>query len=340
MKRPIAAIASTVMVVGALVAGSPPAAASTTWAFPAGSFTITETAGSRTATVDIQNLRITDGSTASGYVRVTAVGVTCSTSSFTGLAANFFVGAYEPCSGSVSFSVSAIGDLAVTSALVVKGSLFSGPMTGSARGISWPPQMTCTAVLNGSTGVDLKWTDPGSGATSYAISATPSLPSLVSVSIGPNATTVTGLSYGTDYAFTVTGSGGTATPATCTARTEDRPLPPIAKVSYGAITGATGSARQEVLLTVDGQAPTGWTLAWTLRTATDVALPVTVGCGLEQYFVPEWRKVGEPAIRGAEITARPPCTVPIPSFAGGTIAGENVTVSYQFPGPVEPGVEV
>ncbi|MDD2859121.1 MAG: putative Ig domain-containing protein, partial [Candidatus Nanopelagicales bacterium] len=114
----------------------------------------------------------------------------------------------------------------------------------------------------------------------------------------------------------------------------------MGKVAYGAITGAAGSAVQEVLLSTDAAAPTGWTLAWTYRVPGDVQLPITIGCGNENYFVPELRKAGESPIRGAEITARPPCTVDTPSFVSGSISGSTVTINYSLPGPAAPGVTI
>jgi hypothetical protein len=342
MKRLIAAIASTAMVLGTLVAGSPPASASTTWAFPTSSFTITETAGSSTATVVIQNLRITDGSAASGYVQVTAVGSTCSTSSFTGLDANFFVGTYEPCSGSVSFSVSAGGDLAVTTALVVKGSLFAGPATGPAQGTPWPPQMTCTATLSGSTGVDLAWKDPGTGASSYDITATPALPLPVSISAGPTTTTITGLAFGTDYTVTVTGSGGTALAATCSFRTANQPNPPVGAVALGAITGtANGNAERAYTLTADPP-PTGWSLEWSGPSG-----PMTAhgsqSCNSSSTATPQWTQFGYPPVTGAPVPVNTTCTVPTPVLApypSSQITGTDVTVNFAFGASAGPGTVV
>ena len=80
MKRLTAAIASAAIVIGGLI-GATPAAASA-WDFPSGSFTVDDGFGSQ-ATITIQHLRITDGTTASGYVRLDGVGAVCSTSAFT-----------------------------------------------------------------------------------------------------------------------------------------------------------------------------------------------------------------------------------------------------------------
>ena len=134
MKR-LAAIATAVlMLVGGMALASP-VAASTTWVFASGSFTVDDGYGA-TASITIQNLTVTDGSTASGYVRVDWDRYSCSTQSFSGTSANFFPSGSEPCNGTVTFAVNPSGVLSATAALTLTSRLFAGAASGSVQGLS------------------------------------------------------------------------------------------------------------------------------------------------------------------------------------------------------------
>ena len=338
MKRLAAALASAAIAIGGVI-GATPAAASA-WDFPSSSFTVDDGFGTQ-ATITVRNLRITDGTTAQGYVRLDSPGVACSTSAFTGLDAYFFVGSYEPCSGTVSFSVNAAGELAATTALVVKGHVFGGPATGSAQGTKYPPEITCTATAAGPSEVALTWTDSGSGATQYDITAAPPLPQPVSITAGPNQASITGLQPGTSYSFTVATVGPWTGTTTCTAST-DVLSGPVGTVSYGAITGTSGQDAEREYSLDAGSSPPGWSLEWLVGVRA-ITPHGSQKCGTTSSVTPQWTRAGSSPIAGAPVSIAPQCTVPTPTlvpYPGSHLSGDTVTVSYAFPTAFEPGTTV
>lgn len=159
MKRLAALITGTALLAGGLSMAAPAMSASTTWTFPDATFTVNN--GVETATISYQNLRI-DGASATGTVRAAAGRWSCSTSSFTGLSANFFLNSIEPCQGTVSFSVDSTGALTVESSLTISSSPFGGPV-GTAQASNKPaPKITqCTVVVTGDNAV-VTWSSEGS----------------------------------------------------------------------------------------------------------------------------------------------------------------------------------
>ena len=215
MRRRFTAAASAVAILIAMLTGTaPPASATTTWDFASGTFTLDDGVGSQ-ATVDVRNLRVTDGTIVRGKVAVKnpARSESCDTSTFSGDSAVFFTERYSPCNGSITFAVSASGVLTVSAAsLYVPATLFTSPATGSAQGTAW--LLTCTATLGGPTDATVSWTDPAA-SPSYDITTTPALAQPVSGAAGTTSAAVTGLTPGTSYRFTVAASG-TAAPSPCT----------------------------------------------------------------------------------------------------------------------------
>ena len=170
MKRLIAGVASAAVVLGGLVGLAPTVSAATSWDYASGgSFTLSDGQGS-TATVTISNVRVTGGSM-SGRVGLANGRYTCSTQAFSDLTAQFSLGGqYDPCSGTVTFSVDSAGVLSVSnSSVYIPSTLLTGPGTGSAQGTEW--KLTCSAVPNGSAGADVTWTDSVTGATGYTVTA-------------------------------------------------------------------------------------------------------------------------------------------------------------------------
>ena len=336
MKRLTAFLASAAIVISGLVGATPAAASS--WDFPNTSFTIDDGFGTQ-ATITVQNLRITDGTTARGYLRLDGAGAACTTSAFTGLDAYFFVGSYEPCSGTVSFSVDSTGALAVSTALIVKGHVFSGTATGSAQGTKYPPEITCTATSAGPSDVMLSWTDSGSAATQYDITASPALPQPVSISSGPNQVTITGLQPGTRYDFTLATVGPWTGATTCNATT-DVLTGPVGTVSYGAITGTTAQDAEREYSLDAGSPPPGWSLEW-LVGGRAITPHGAQRCGTTSSATPQWTHVGSSALPGAIVTIAPQCTVGAPVLDPGShVTGGTVTVNYSLPAPFEAGTIV
>ena len=165
MKRLMAAVVGVVVALGGLAGFVSPARASVIWTFPAGSFVVDN--GVDQATVSYSNLRIADGSTASGTVRVDSplTPSQCSTQTFSGLSAELVPSggpAPEACRGNVTFSVAGDGTLNASTAFTIKSYPFSGAVD-LGKGTEW--KLTCSAVLNGSAGADVTWVDPVTGAT-------------------------------------------------------------------------------------------------------------------------------------------------------------------------------
>jgi hypothetical protein len=214
MKRLIAGVASAAVVLGGLVGFAPTVSAATSWDYASGRpFTLSDGQGS-TATVTISNVRVTGGSM-SGRVGLANGRYACSTQAFSDLTAQFSLGGqYDPCSGTITFSVDSAGVLSVSdSSVYIPSTLLTGPGTGSAQGTEW--KLACSAALNGSAGADVTWTDPVTGATGYTVTALPA-DAQASASSGTTSATVTGLKPGTAYAFTVTASANGAGPPPCT----------------------------------------------------------------------------------------------------------------------------
>ena len=166
MKRLIAAAVSVVVAAG--LVGTTPAVAATTWDFASGSFTLSDGQGG-TGTVTIQNMRAT-GSSATGTVSLSNGGrSSCSTRAFAGLTATFVLdGQYNPCYGTVAFSIDAAGVLTVIdSSVYIPSTLLTGPGTGSVQGAG-PRIVSCTVTVTGDQ-ADVQWTPEGSGITEFSV---------------------------------------------------------------------------------------------------------------------------------------------------------------------------
>lgn len=150
------------------------ASASTTWEVASGQFTADDGFGASLA-ITVRNLTITDAGTASGYVLASWDRYSCSTQTFTGLSANFFPGMFDPCSGTITFSVDpATGVVTASTALTVTSRLFSGAASGTAQGVAQKPVVValqnCTSTTDAATrGIDIDWTDDPD-ATEYRVS--------------------------------------------------------------------------------------------------------------------------------------------------------------------------
>ncbi len=168
MNRVIAAIASSALLVGGLAFAAPPASAATTWDFASGSFTISDGAGG-TGTVGIQNMQVV-GSTATGTVTLSNGGrSSCSTHSFNGLTATFTLdGQYNPCSGTVTFSIDPSGTLTVSdSSVYIPTMLLTGPGAGSVQGAG-PRLTSCKVTVSGDQAL-VEWVPQGSGITEFSV---------------------------------------------------------------------------------------------------------------------------------------------------------------------------
>ncbi len=169
MKKFIAATVGTgLLLSGLTVAGAPAAGAATTWDFSGGSFTLSDGLGG-TGTVAIQNMQVT-GSSASGTITLTNGGrSSCSTHSFSGLTATFVLdGQFNPCSGTVNFSMDPTGTLTVVdSSVYIPSTLLTGPGTGSVKG-SGPQVTSCKVTVTGDQ-ADVQWQATGSGITDFSV---------------------------------------------------------------------------------------------------------------------------------------------------------------------------
>ncbi|MEI6362603.1 MAG: putative Ig domain-containing protein [Actinomycetes bacterium] len=333
MKRLVAVISSVVVVLAGVAGASPAGAAGwdypTPWTF--GIVDAINTPGSVTVT----GLRVDNG-TVHGFVEVSQGNHKCSGYIY-GAAASFTIDSYSACAGFISFTVDGSGALTSSTALTISGASFSGGAT--AQGTKNPPDITCTATLNGSTSIDVAWT-PGAGATSYDITANPTLPAAVNVSAGPNAITVPGLALGTTYAFTVKGLGSTSTEGTCSARTADQPTPPTGGVTLGVITGSDAQHAEREYTLSAGTPPTGWDLTWISSNGHVITPHGSASCGVTFNATPQWTRAGSASVVGAPLTVNVTCFVPIPDFVLGTISGTDVTVNYAFSSAYEPGTIV
>ena len=252
MKR-LAAIATAVlMLVGGMALASP-VAASTTWVFARGSFRVDDGYGA-TASITVQNLVVTDGSTASGYVRVDWDRYWCSSQSFSGLSANFFAGGTEPCGGTVTFAVDPTGVLSAAAALTITSRIFSGPASGSVQGIAQQPVvvplLNCTATTDvAAQMISFTW-DDNADATTYDMTLNGQ--GALTLSFGPGGSggaDFSALSPGTANNVTVTAKRADGqTVATCT--TNDAWTPPAAPAVSSTVPVATGG-----LLTVNYSLP-------------------------------------------------------------------------------------
>lgn len=154
-----------------------PASAATTWTFPDGQFFTFADAfdGSQKGNVSIQNLRIVEGGATSGYITFTTHyprGYTCTSSTFSGTAAQFYPSSYSPCTGWLNFAVDpATGVLTATTSMTVTSLFFNGTATGTVTGTMPAPTVVplqdCQLTLDSSAGVlDLTWT-PNADAKTY-----------------------------------------------------------------------------------------------------------------------------------------------------------------------------
>jgi hypothetical protein len=325
------------MLGGVAMAG--PALADTTWDFPSGSFTLTDIqSGSGTATIN--SVRIT-GTSATGTVNLTNGGrSSCSTSTFSGLVAVFSLdGQYNPCHGTITFSVDSAGVLNITdSSVYIPSTLLSGPSKDSVQGTKYPPEIACTATPVGSSEVTLAWRDSGSGATQYGITASPSLPQLISITAGPNQTSIAGLQPGTKYTFTLTVVGPWTGSTTCDAQTAAL-AGPVGTVTYGVITGTSDqNAQCEYTLSSDAPPP-GWSVQW-LVGALVITPHGSQPCGTTSTVTPQWIQAGLAPIPGAPVTIAPKGFVATPvldPYPSSRVSGNTVTVNYSFPTPFAAG---
>jgi hypothetical protein len=340
MKKLIAAVVSSAVVLVGLAIGASPAAAAGSWDYSNAKFTINDGQGG-IGTVTAIRLR-SDGSSATGYVMLQSDRYTCYSSDFSGMTARFWPGLFAPCTGSLTFSVSSTGALELSGAsALVSSRLFGAPSSDTAQGRPYPPVITCSVVADGSTAAKVTFDDPGSPATSYAASSVPALPSSATQVTAGNVITVNGLAPGATYAFTVTGAGSTAGPGGCTGSvtTPALPNPPTGTVTYGKITGTTSAASVEYALTMSA-APAGWAASWVLADGMTAAPPNGVlACGTPVSWIPRLVQ-GSVTIDGTAVAGKAICTVPTPTFVSGAISGDSVTVNYAFAGPVSPGVTV
>jgi hypothetical protein len=348
MKRLTAVISSVVVLAGAVGVGSPLAWADTSWDFATGPFTLTD-GHSGTATATLQNVRVT-GSAASGSVGLSNGRYSCSTHTFSGLTAVFTLdGQYNPCHGSITFSLDAAGLLTVSdSSVYIPSTIMTGPSKDSIQGTKYPPEIVCTATPMGPSDVTVAWTDSGSGATQYDITALPSLAQPVTISSGSTQVALTGLQPGTDYSvtvtavgFTVPASGAWTGSTTCSART-DVLTGPVGTVGYGVITGKSSQDAEREYTLSAGSPPPGWALEWMTRFGA-ITPHGSQKCGTTSAVTPQWTRSGQTPIPGAAVTIAPKCTVPTPvldPYPGSHINGNTVTLNYQFPSAFEPGTIV
>lgn len=231
MTRPFIVAAALALATVGLSAAAQPASATTTWVVADGQFTIGDGVSS-TLTINVQNLRITDAGSASGYVLVNDGRYSCSTQAFTGASADFFVGRYEPCSGNVGFSVDpSSGVVTATASLSVSARVFAGNAAGTAQGVRQRPVVvplqSCTATADPVSGeIDITWADEPS-ASAYTITvngltgATLTAPSRSSVSIPFSL-----LTFGATYSATITAADGAGdVVANCTTNDATVPWP-------------------------------------------------------------------------------------------------------------------
>lgn len=255
--RRLLAVMGSILLVGGLV-GAPPAWAGSTWDFASGSFTVTETLGTDTATITVQNLTVVDGASATGWVQLAWGRYTCSSQAFSGMTVTFVpsggIGA-EPCNGTVSFSIDErTGALSASSAVTITGRIFAGPASGTAQGISPTPVVVpltdCKATTDvAGHGIDFTWTE-NADATTYDLSVD-GMPGLV-MQLNPGVAggaDFSVLSPGTAYSATITAKRGDGqVVATCT--TTQAWTPPAAPKVDSTVPVAAGG-----LLTVNYSLP-------------------------------------------------------------------------------------
>jgi hypothetical protein len=169
MRKFIAATAGTALLLSGLtLAGAPAAGAATTWDFTGGSFTLSDGQGG-TGTLAIQNMQLA-GSSASGTITLSNGGrSSCSTHTFSGLTATFTLdGQFNPCSGTVTFSIDPVGTLTVgDTSVYIPSTLLTGPGTGSVKG-SGPQVTSCTVAVSGDQ-ADVQWMATGSGIGAFSV---------------------------------------------------------------------------------------------------------------------------------------------------------------------------
>lgn len=341
MKRLIAGVVGTALMLAGFVSFAPAASAATSgWEFPSASFTIKDAINVDQGTVQVSNMRVSGGAITWGTVTVRKPGASgfCDSRSFAGMDVNFTPDSYTSCLGSITFSVTSTGELQLTgSRFTGLGDAWagSGAASGSVQGSAWPPVIKCNAVLDGSDAANVKFTDPGTGATSYDASTQPALPITATQSVNGDTISIQGLNPGTSYTFTVTGAGSSAGAGTCsgTVTTPALPAPPVGSVTYGAITGATAAtAQQEWTLSVASTVPAGWSLAWKTSTST-VAANGSSPCasaGTSTTVAPHWERSGQTSIKGNDLQIAVPCKVNAPTLDAATshITGTAVTINY------------
>lgn len=341
MKRLIAGVVGTALMSVGLISFAPISSAATSgWAFASASFSLSDAMGSQTASVSVQNLRINaDGTIAyNGGTVLRAPNGSCQTYEKDGSSIRFTTGAFAPCDGLLNFSVSASGQLQLTGSSVRGfGNIWTGAVaaTSANQGSQWPPVISCSAILDGSDAATVKFTDPGTGATSYTASSQPVLPAAATQSVNGDTIAIKGLNPGTSYVFTVSGSGSNAGPGTCngTVTTPALPTPPVGSVTYGAITGATAAtAEQEWTLSVASAVPAGWSLAWKTSTATITAhgSNACASVGTSAIVAPFWERPGQLSIKGNDVQLAVPCKVNAPTLDASSshINGIAVTINY------------
>lgn len=229
MGRFLVAAMALVLSAGGISATAPTASATTTWVVTSGQFTVDDGFGD-ILSITVQNLRITDRATATGYVLAADSRYTCSTQTFTGPSAAFFVSRYEPCDGTITFTVDpTTGVVSASAALGVASRLFSGTAIGTAQGAPLKPVVAplqgCTATADSAAGeIDLSWTDDPA-ATEYTVTvnglvgASETLPAGSAASV-PFSLLTPGASY--SATVTATDAAGDVV-ATCT--TNDAVVP-------------------------------------------------------------------------------------------------------------------
>ena len=247
MKRLIAVAGSSALMLSALLIAPAPASAAITWDFSGGSFTLNDGQGG-TGTVTIQSLHVT-GAAASGRIGLSNGGrSSCSTQTFSGLQAVFSLdGAFNPCSGWVSFSISPTGVLTVVGGSVyIPSTLLSGPAREAVPGTAQPPVVAqlsgCTASVNDPSQTlvfGLLAGNPDAATYELVIAGT----SLPVESVTPGTEVQVPYEYltpGSSYTATIMArrAGDNAVVATCV--TPSVSVPPLGKPTIDSLVPATG----------------------------------------------------------------------------------------------------
>jgi hypothetical protein len=192
------------------------------------------------------------------------------------------------------------------------------------------PAMTCTVspspAFRGDT-VTVSWTvtNPPAGSLEANVLAGPDQVPGSSKEVNASATSgsVTHVpTADTTYRCALFSGGQPLVPpveATTTVQVQALPAGPAGgTVAYGDIMGNGAQAPFQGVTLSAGQAPTGWTLAWS-KGGRAVVPPPSQQCGTTESYTPLWVR-GSLSVAGTKtVVVAPPCAIPAPSVAGAVI---------------------